>query len=64
MKRKLPVQGAIRKMKKRNQKRERESRATIFDVIPVDEPWFWIGVVLTASIFGVLLTLLKIRGLL
>jgi len=51
-------------MKKRNQKRKRKSNSSVFDVIPIDEPWFWIGVVLTASLGGIILTLLKINGLL
>jgi len=48
-------------MKKRNQ---RKSNSSIFSVIPIDEPWFWIGVVLTVSLGGIILTLLKINGLL
>ena len=46
-------------MKKRNQGKRNYSK-TVFDIIPIDEPWFWIGVVLTASITGVVLTFLNV----
>jgi len=45
-------------------RKSKRYNSSIFDIIPVDSLWFWIGSVLTISIVAVFLTILKVNNIL